>query len=65
LAKILIVDDDPAVQVTVRLLLERAGHQVIAASDGRRGSISCKAAISICCFSIFSCPAWTDLRQCG
>src|SRR2546423_1320084 len=37
LAKLLIVDDDPAVQATVRLLLERAGHQVVAASDGRRG----------------------------
>ncbi len=36
LAKILIADDDAAVQTTVRLLLERAGHQVIAASDGRR-----------------------------
>lgn len=37
LAKILIVDDDPAVQVTIRLLLERAGHQVVAASGGQRG----------------------------
>jgi len=36
LAKILIVDDDPAVQTTVRLLLQRAGHQVVTASDGRR-----------------------------
>ena len=37
LAKILIVDDDQAVQVTIRLLLERAGHQVVAASGGQRG----------------------------
>jgi CheY-like chemotaxis protein len=37
LAKILIVDDDPAVQTTIRLLLERAGHHVVTASDGRRG----------------------------
>jgi CheY-like chemotaxis protein len=37
LAKILIVDDDQAVQVTIRLLLERAGHQVVAASGGRQG----------------------------
>jgi CheY-like chemotaxis protein len=37
LAKILIVDDDDAVRLTVRLLLERAGHQVVAASDGRKG----------------------------
>jgi CheY-like chemotaxis protein len=37
LAKILVVDDDPAVQMTIRLLLERAGHGVEVASDGRTG----------------------------
>jgi CheY-like chemotaxis protein len=37
LAKILIVDDDNAVQATIKLLLERAGHGVVAASDGRQG----------------------------
>jgi CheY-like chemotaxis protein len=37
LAKILIVDDDSAVQLTIRLLLERAGHSVVTASDGRNG----------------------------
>jgi CheY-like chemotaxis protein len=37
LAKILIIDDDGAVQATIRLLLERAGHSVVVASDGRRG----------------------------
>jgi CheY-like chemotaxis protein len=37
LAKILIVDDDVAVQATVQILLERAGHSVVAASDGRKG----------------------------
>jgi CheY-like chemotaxis protein len=37
LAKILIVDDDSAVQATVKLLLERAGHSVVVASDGRKG----------------------------
>nr|WP_249806408.1 response regulator [Bradyrhizobium sp. 1] len=36
-ANILIVDDDPAVQITIRLLLERAGHHVTVAGDGRRG----------------------------
>ena len=37
LAKILVVDDDPAVQMTIRLLLERAGHSVMVASDGEMG----------------------------
>jgi CheY-like chemotaxis protein len=37
LAKIQIVDDDHSVQVTIRLLLERAGHSVVTASDGRKG----------------------------
>jgi len=36
-AKILIVDDDSAVQATIRLILERAGHSVDTASDGRKG----------------------------
>ena len=36
LAKILIIDDDISVQVTLRLLLEGAGHDVVAANDGRR-----------------------------
>jgi CheY-like chemotaxis protein len=36
-AKILIVDDDIAVQTTIRLLLERAGHSVVVAGDGRKG----------------------------
>lgn len=37
MANILIVDDDPAVQLTIRLLLERAGHCVTVAGDGRTG----------------------------
>jgi CheY-like chemotaxis protein len=37
LARILVVDDDTAVQMTIRLLLERAGHQVEVASDGQKG----------------------------
>jgi len=36
-AKILVVDDDPVMQMTVRLLLERAGHSVVVADDGRKG----------------------------
>lgn len=36
LAKILIVDDDIAVQATIRLLLERAGHGVVVAGDGHQ-----------------------------
>ena len=37
MARILIVDDDTAVQATVRLLMERAGHHVVTAGDGRKG----------------------------
>jgi CheY-like chemotaxis protein len=35
MANILIVDDDPAVQLTIRLILQRAGHRVGVAGDGR------------------------------
>ncbi len=37
MAKILIIDDDGAVRATIKLLLERAGHDVVVASDGRNG----------------------------
>lgn len=37
MANILIVDDDPAVQITTRLILQRAGHHVSVAGDGRKG----------------------------
>jgi CheY-like chemotaxis protein len=37
LANILIVDDDSAVRATIKLLLERAGHCVAVAGDGRKG----------------------------
>jgi CheY-like chemotaxis protein len=37
MAKILIVDDDSAVRATIKILLERAGHNVVAAGDGRNG----------------------------
>jgi len=36
-AKILVVDDDRAVQTIIRLLLERAGHQVTLAGNGVAG----------------------------
>jgi CheY-like chemotaxis protein len=42
LAKILVVDDDAAVQMTIRLLLERAGHTVVTAGDGRKGLTLCR-----------------------
>ena len=37
MANILVIDDDVAVQATIRLLLERAGHGVVVACDGRKG----------------------------
>jgi len=36
-AKVLVVDDDPAVQIMIKLVLERAGHAVVVAGDGRKG----------------------------
>ena len=37
MARILVVDDEPAVQATIRLLLERVGHSVVVAGDGHKG----------------------------
>jgi CheY-like chemotaxis protein len=37
MAKILVIDDDPDVQLSVRLCLEKAGHTVTEAKNGRDG----------------------------
>jgi CheY-like chemotaxis protein len=37
MARVLAIDDDGAVCATVRAILERAGHQVVTAQDGRGG----------------------------
>lgn len=37
MAKILVVDDDPELRSTVRRALERAGHEIVEAGDGRQG----------------------------
>lgn len=42
LARILVVDDDAAVQLTIRMLLERAGHSVVTAGDGHKGLALCE-----------------------
>ncbi len=36
-ANILVIDDDPAVRMTIRLVLEREGHTVAQAADGISG----------------------------
>ena len=36
-ASVLVVDDEPAVRTTIRLVLEREGHRVTVAPDGRAG----------------------------
>jgi CheY-like chemotaxis protein len=43
MASVLVVDDDPAVRMTVKLVLERAGHQVSVAPDGRAGLVALAA----------------------
>jgi CheY-like chemotaxis protein len=43
LANILVVDDDPAVRMTIQLLLERAGHLVVVAGDGCKGIAALEA----------------------
>src|SRR3954466_12594117 len=37
MARVLAIDDDSAVCATVCAILQRAGHQVVTAQDGRRG----------------------------
>ena len=42
MAKVLVVDDDPAVQVMIRLVLERAGYAVVVTGDGPKGLAACE-----------------------
>ena len=37
MSKILVIDDEPAVRMTIRLVLEREGHTVALATDGLAG----------------------------
>jgi DNA-binding response OmpR family regulator len=37
LARILIIDDDDAIRRPMKVLLERAGHEVVQAADGQEG----------------------------
>jgi DNA-binding response OmpR family regulator len=36
-ARILVIDDKPDIAIALRMLLERAGHEVITAENGRHG----------------------------
>jgi PleD family two-component response regulator len=40
-AKVLVVVDDPAVQMMTCLVLQRAGHTVVVAEDGSKGLAAC------------------------
>jgi len=42
-SNILVIDDDPAVRMTIRLVLEREGHTVALATDGLAGMKAIKA----------------------
>ena len=37
MARIEVIDDDQAIRTTIKLLLERDGHEVVLAEDGRKG----------------------------
>ena len=43
MSNILVIDDDPAVRMTIRLVLEREGHTVKQATDGLAGMKAIKA----------------------
>ena len=62
MANILIVDDDPGVQITIRLLLERAGHQVTVAGDGYKGLALCEAGHFVLLFLDIFMPGMDGLE---
>jgi CheY-like chemotaxis protein len=42
-ARVLVIDDDPAVRAVLTAMLEDAGHQAVAAADGQEGLERCVA----------------------
>ena len=62
MANILVVDDDPAVRMTIQLLLERAGHNVVAAGDGRKGLAAFEAGDFDLLFLDISMPGMDGLE---
>jgi hypothetical protein len=65
LAKILIVDDDIAVQAVVRLLLERDGDHVVGASNGLEGlSVFATVNFDLLIVDIFM-PGWMARKPSG
>jgi CheY-like chemotaxis protein len=62
MAKILVIDDDPVMQMTARVLLEQAGHRVVIAGDGRQGGAALKTGSLGLCFSLFFTPAMDGLQ---
>lgn len=42
MSTILVVDDEPMMRDVLRQMLEREGHQVLSASDGREGRTVCQ-----------------------
>lgn len=54
MAKILVVDDDPVMQMTIRLLLERAGYSIVVADDGHKGLAEFRTGLfDLVCLDIF------------
>ncbi len=51
MARILVVDDDTAVRAAIQIVLERDGHEVVAASSGRAGI----AAVNESTFDVVIC----------
>lgn len=37
MARVMVIDDDEVVRMTLTLVLEKAGHEVVTADDGRKG----------------------------
>jgi CheY-like chemotaxis protein len=63
LANILVIDDDSAVLATLRLLLERAGHSVVLAEDGRKGLAIFEADDFDLLFLDIFMPEWTGWKR--
>ncbi len=56
--RILVIDDDVQIQVLLHKILDRAGYEVLVASDGKRGLKICESTQVDLATRISSCLKW-------
>jgi S1-C subfamily serine protease len=63
--RILVIDDEPAIRESLRMILEYEGYDCVLAATGQEGWRSSSASRRTWCSSTSRCPGWTGSRCCS